>query len=99
VNMENLVDRRIGYVYSENGLYEPDIISFTVELGARVEIGDIVCIEHPSRSGMPVFYQVFEVPVRRKARDYEEGLARAGKPLVDEARNYPRARAKQIGYV
>ncbi|OYT54897.1 MAG: hypothetical protein B6U76_06960 [Desulfurococcales archaeon ex4484_217_2] len=99
MGIENIVEKRLGYVFSENGVYEPDEIVFTVELGARVEIGDIVCIEHPSKPGAPVFYQVFEVPLRRKARDYEEDLVRAGNPLIDESRNYPRARAKQIGYI
>ncbi len=99
MGIENLVEKRLGYVFSEDGVYEPDEITFTVELGARVEIGDIVCIEHPSKPGIPVFYQVIEVPLRRKARDYEEDLIRAGKPLIDESRNYPRARAKQIGYI
>jgi len=99
VGIENIVEQRLGYVFSENGVYEPDEIVFTVELGARVEIGDIVCIQHPSKPGVPVFYQVLEVPLRRKARDYEEDLVRAGSPLIDESRNYPRAKAKQIGYI
>lgn len=98
IDPHNLVERRIGFVFSEEGVYEPDEITFTVESGERVEIGDIVCIKHPTRNTL-VFYQVIEVPVRRKARDYEEDLARIGRPLVDETRNYPRARAKQIGYV
>ncbi|ADM27719.1 AAA ATPase [Ignisphaera aggregans DSM 17230] len=94
-----IVEKRIGYIFSEDGVYLPDEITFTVELGSKVEIGDIVCIEHPSKEGIPVFYQVIEVPLRRKARDYEEDLARVGKPLQDESRNYPRARARQIGYI
>ncbi len=99
MSIKDLVDKRLGYVFSEEGIYEPDEITFTVELGAHVEIGDIVCIEHPSRQDIPVFYQVIEVPVRRKARDYEEDLVRTGKPLIDESRDYPRAKAKQIGYI
>jgi len=94
----NLVDSRLGFVYSEEGVYEPGEIVFTIESGKRVEIGDIVCIRHPSKNTL-VFYQVVEVPMRRKARDYEEDLVRLGKPLVDESRNYPRARAVQLGYI
>jgi len=97
-NINDFVEERLGYVYSEEGLYEPHEITFTVEVDKKVEIGDIVCIEHPSVSGVPVFYQVVEVPLRRRARDYEEDLIRLGKPIYDESRNYPRARAKQIGY-
>ncbi len=99
MEFRDLVEENLGYVFSENGVYEPDEIVFTVKLGAKVEIGDIVCIEHPSKPGVPVFYQVIEVPLRRKARDYEEDLVRMGKPLIDDSRNYPRARAKQIGYI
>ncbi len=95
----SIIEKRVGYIFSEDGIYLPDEITFTVELGSKVEIGDIVCIEHPSKEGIPVFYQVVEVPLRRKARDYEEDLARIGKPLQDESRNYPRARARQIGYI
>jgi len=95
---EQVVERVVGYIFSEDGVYTPDEITFTVIGGERVEIGDIVCIKHPSRD-TPVFYQVVEVPVRRKARDFEEDLARLGQPLMDETRDYPRARAKQIGYV
>jgi len=95
---EDTVEGVLGYVFSEEGVYTPDEITFTVISGVRVEIGDIVCIKHPSRD-TPVFYQVVEVPVRRKARDFEEDLARLGQPLLDETRDYPRARAKQIGYV
>jgi DNA helicase HerA-like ATPase len=98
VSLEELLEKRIGYIFSEEGIYEPDIIAFTVETGERVEIGDIVAIKHPSKNTI-VFYQVIEVPVRRKARDYEEDLVRVGRPLIDDTRNYPRARAKQIGYV
>jgi len=98
MGLEELTERRIGYIYSEDGVYHPDEITFTVELGARVEIGDIVLIEHPSKLGVPVFYQVVEVPLRRRARDYEEDLVRIGRPLLDESRNYPRVRAKQLGY-
>ncbi len=97
-SLNDLIDYRIGYIFSENGVYEPDTITFTVESGKRVEIGDIVCIKHPSIETL-VFYQVIEVPVRRKARDYEEDLVRIGQPLLDDTRNYPRARAKQIGYI
>lgn len=98
--LEGLVEEEpLGYIFSEEGYYEPAEITFTVMHGERVEIGDIVCIEHPSKPGVPVFYQVVDVPVRRKARDYEEDLARAGRPLIDETRDYLRARAKQIGYV
>jgi len=93
-----VVEEVLGYVFSEDGVYEPHEITFTVEEGRRVEIGDIVCIEHPSKPGTPVFYQVTEVPLRRKARDYEEDLARLGRPIIDSSRNYPRARARQIGY-
>ncbi len=88
----------VGYIYSEDGVYDPREISFTVLEGKRIEIGNIVCIEHPSREGLPVFYQVIDVPLRRKAKDYEEDLVRIGTPLMDETRNYPRARAVQIGY-
>ncbi|MEM1703379.1 MAG: DUF87 domain-containing protein [Zestosphaera sp.] len=95
---DSLIEKRIGFVYSEEGIYEPHMISFTVEAGERVEIGDIVCIKHPSKD-VPVFYQVTEVPMRRKAGDYEEDLIRRGQPLRDDTRNYPRAVAKQIGYV
>lgn len=98
LNPLQLVERRIGFIYSEDGYYEPDEITFTVEEGVRVEIGDIICIKHPSKNTL-VFYQVIEVPVRRRARDYEEDLARIGSPLFDESRNYPRAHARQIGYV
>jgi len=97
-SIKDVIEDRIGYVYSEEGIYEPHEITFTVEVGKKVEIGDIVCIEHPSKPGIPVFYQVIEVPLRRRARDYEEDLVRLGKPLHDESRNYPRARAKQVGY-
>ncbi len=98
IDPQGLVEKVIGYIYSEDGLYEPDTITFTVTSGERVEIGDIVCIKHPSKNTL-IFYQVTEVPMRRKARDYEEDLARIGRPLLDETRNYPRARAVQIGYV
>ncbi|MEM1832115.1 MAG: hypothetical protein QXJ97_11375, partial [Desulfurococcaceae archaeon] len=91
---DSLIEKRIGFVYSEEGIYEPHMISFTVEAGERVEIGDIVCIKHPSKD-VPVFYQVTEVPMRRKAGDYEEDLIRRGQPLRDDTRNYPRAVAKQ----
>jgi len=94
----NLVDSRLGFIYSEEGVYEPGEIVFTIESGRRVEIGDIVCIRHPSKNTL-VFYQVVEVPMRRKARDYEEDLVRLGRPLMDESRNYPRARAVQLGYI
>jgi len=97
-SIKDVIEERVGYVYSEEGIYEPHEITFTVEVGKKVEIGDIVCIEHPSRPGTPVFYQVIEVPLRRRARDYEEDLVRLGKPVHDESRNYPRARAKQVGY-
>ncbi|OYT37892.1 MAG: hypothetical protein B6U89_06615 [Desulfurococcales archaeon ex4484_58] len=97
--MVEIFEKKIGYIFSESGLYEPHMITFTVEVGEKIEIGDIICIRHPSKNNIPVFYQVVEVPVRRKARDYEEDLARLGQPLIDESRNYPRARAKQIGYV
>lgn len=92
------VEKHVGYVYSEDGVYEPDMIAFTVLPSERIEIGDIVCIEHPSKPGIPVFYQVEQVPLRRRAKDYEEDLARMDRPLIDDTRNYPRALAKQIGY-
>lgn len=95
---EEMVDKHIGYIYSEEGIYSPDEITFTIIEGERIEIGDIVCIKHPTLE-TPVFYQVVEVPVRRKARDFEEDLARIGQPLIDETRNYPRARAKQVGFI
>ena len=98
MGIENYVHERLGYIYSEEGLYEPHEITFTIELNKKVEIGDIVCIEHPTKTGVPVFYQVIEVPLRRKARDYEQDLVRAGKPIYDDSRNYPRAKAKQLGY-
>jgi DNA helicase HerA-like ATPase len=98
IKPEDLIEERIGHIYSEEGVYEPDMITFTVERGRRIEIGDIVCIKHPSMETL-VFYQVIEVPVRRKARDYEEDLVRLGYIMMDDTRNYPRARAKQIGYV
>jgi len=56
MGLEELTERKIGYIYSEDGVYHPDEITFTVELGARVEIGDIVLIEHPYKPGVPVFY-------------------------------------------
>lgn len=83
VDLEELSDHLIGFIYSENEVYEPDTITFTVESGERIEIGDIVCIKHPSIETI-VFYQVIEVPVRRKARDYEEDLSRIGRPLIDK---------------
>lgn len=88
----------VGYLFSEYGTYEPDVITFTVQLNAHVEIGEIVCIEHPTLEGVPVFYQVIRVPVRRKAKSFEEDLLRLGKIIKDSSRNYPRAVAKQIGY-
>ncbi|MEZ0394453.1 MAG: ATP-binding protein [Desulfurococcaceae archaeon] len=91
-------EAEVGFIFSEDGVYEPDEITFTVKQGERVEIGDIVAIEHPSRQGALVFYQVTEVPLKRKARDYEEDLAKMGVQLVDPTRDYPRARARQIGY-
>ncbi|GEM_PF-597210 len=97
--IEEYVEELVGYIYSEDGIYEPSEITFTVVREASVEIGDIVVIEHPSRPGTPIFYQVVEVPLRRRARDYEEDLARSGSPLIDETRDYPRARAKQLGYI
>lgn len=96
--IEQLFDKMIGYIYSEDGEYRPDEITITIVENEHVEIGDIVCIKHPSKNTI-VFYQIIEVPLKRKARDYEEDLARIGKPLIDETRNYPRARAKQMGYV
>ena len=92
------VEDVVGHIFSEEGIYEPSEITFTVSVGKRVELGDIVCIEHPSKEGVPVFYQVIDVPLRRKARDYEEDLLRVGTVLTDETRDYPRARAKQVGY-
>lgn len=98
MSFKELIERRVGFIYSEDGVYEPHKISFTVEVGERVEIGDIVCIKHPSKD-IPVFYQVTEVPLKRKGGSYEEDLIRVGKLLKDESRNYPRAAAVQLGYV
>ncbi|MGQ4834008.1 MAG: helicase HerA domain-containing protein [Candidatus Asgardarchaeia archaeon] len=88
----------VGYLYNEYGVYEPDVITFTVQVDKQVEIGEIVCIEHPRKKGIPVFYQVVRVPVKRKAKSFEEDLIRMGKIMYDDTRNYPRAIAKQIGY-
>jgi len=88
----------VGHIYSEYGVYEPDTIWFTVKVKSKIEVGEIVCIEHPTKKGVPVFYQVYRVPLRRKVKSYEEDLLRLGKIIVDKTRNYPRAIAKQIGF-
>ena len=99
MSIEKYVEELVGYIYSEDGIYEPSEITFTVVKEASIEVGDFVVIEHPSKPGIPIFYQVVEVPLRRRARDYEEDLARSGSPLLDETRDYPRARARQLGYI
>jgi len=88
----------VGHIYSETGIYEPNVITFTVKTQSKVEVGEIICIEHPTQQGVAVFYQVYRVPLKRKVKSYEEDLLRMGKAIVDKTRNYPRAVAKQIGY-
>ncbi len=93
----------VGYVYNEEGYYYPREIYFTIirdkDKPRKVEIGDIVAIEHPSKKDAMVYYQVIGLPLKRKARDYEEDLLINNNPLIDEEKNYPRARATQIGYI
>ena len=97
-SIQDYVECEIGRIFSENGVYEPGEITFTLYDRASVEIGDIVCIEHPSKPGVPVFYQVVEALTRRKARDLDEDLIKMQKHIRDEARDYPRAKARQLGY-
>ncbi len=89
----------VGRVFSEDGTYRPSELVFTLIEGRSVALGEIVCIRHPTVSGAYVFYQVVDVPLRRKVKVYEEDLIRANRPVEDPERNYPRARATQIGYV
>ncbi len=89
----------IGRVYSEDGIYRPDPITFTLLEGKSISQGEVVCIKHPYLENTYVFYQVVEVPLRRKAKDYEEDLVKTNKIFPDPERNYPRALAEQIGYI
>jgi len=89
----------IGRVYSEDGVYKPDPLTFTLLEGINISQGEIVCIKHPRLKETYVFYQVVEVPLRRKAKDYEEDLVKTNKVFPDPERNYPRALAEQIGYI
>jgi len=89
----------VGRVYSEDGVYRPDPLTFTLLEGANISQGEIVCIRHPRLENTYVFYQVVEVPLRRKAKDYEEDLIKTNKVFPDPERNYPRALAEQIGYI
>ncbi len=89
----------IGRIYSEGGIYTPDKIEFTLISGRKVELGEIVCIKHPRFSEKYVFYQVIDIPVRRRAKFYEEDLIRMGRYVEDPEKNYPRAIAQQIGYL
>ena len=79
----------VGYVYNEEGYYNPREIFFTIirdeEKPRKVEIGDIVTIEYPSKKDTMVYYQVISLPLKRRARDYEEDLLINNKPLIDEA--------------
>ena len=89
----------LGRVYSEDGVYRPDPISFTLIEGKVLSQGEIVCIKHPYLRDVYVFYQVTEVPLKRKVKDYEEDLVKTNKVFPDPERNYPRALAEQIGYI
>ncbi len=89
----------LGRVYSEDGVYRPNPIAFTLINGKNISQGEVVCIEHPHLGSVYVFYQVVEVPLKRKVKDYEEDLVKLNKVFLDPERNYPRALAEQIGYI
>jgi len=89
----------VGRVFSEDGTYRPNELTFTLVEGKSITLGEIVCIEHPKLDNVYVFYQVIDIPLRRKVKVYEEDLVRANQPIEDPERNYPRAYAIQIGYI
>jgi len=89
----------VGRVFSEDGTYRPNELTFTLIEGRSITLGEIVCIKHPKLENTYVFYQVIDIPLRRKVKVYEEDLVRVNQPIEDPERNYPRAYAIQIGYI
>lgn len=89
----------IGRVFSEGGTYRPNELTFTLIEDRGITLGEIVCIKHPKLDDVYVFYQVIDIPLKRKVKVYEEDLVRVNQPIEDPERNYPRAYAIQIGYI